>query len=463
MRRMQWQHRQIERCRAIRFRRCASARRSFLCGVLCVFLSGTGEAARADSPQYTLDDCIRIGLERASSVRNAGRDVEIARQEIRSVRAAVYPSLNLSASYTRLGDVPELPAELGFAASENNYSASLDAEQLLYSGGAVSAALRIARYLEEAAEKEVTRTESALVRDITRAFYEILFLQEAVEVAEQFIEQLRAIEQQAAQRYRAQTGSEFDWLNAQVALANERPTLIAVRNALSLARRAFRDLIRLDEESFELSGDLHVSPVELDREALRAQAEENRPELHLLRAQLQVARNREDVALSRYRPEINAFASYAGAEPSQRDPFSQDWRWDWLAGIRATWSLFDGGRRGADLAVERLGILKLEDSLEDLLLATRLEVDQLWLLLEEKRETLLGTTENIRLAERALKIASVRFEQGLATYLDVSESNLALNHARLNHRQALLQYRQAYADLQHVIGNDGTAEGAGAP
>jgi outer membrane protein TolC len=113
--------------------------------------------------------------------------------------------------------------------------------------------------------------------------------------------------------------------------------------------------------------------------------------------------------------------------------------------------------------VERLGILKIEDTLEDVLRATRLEVDQLYLLLEEKRETLAGTAENIRLAERAVAIASVRFEQGLATFLDFSESNLALNRARLNHFEALLQYRQAFADLQHVVGIDEIAGGAGTP
>ena len=435
-----------------------------LCCFSLFFLSPWfAHAQEEEAPQYTLEDCIRIGLARASSLRAAGRDLEIARQEIRSVRAAVYPSLTLNANYTRLGDVPDIPAELGFLISENNYSASFDAEQLLYGGGAVRAALRIAGYLEDAAEVEVRRSESALMRDITRSFYEILFLQEAVGVAEQFIEQLEAIEAQAAQRYRAETGSEFDWLNAQVALANERPTLIAARNALSLARRAFRDLVRLEEESFSLAGDLDLTPSALDREQLLHQAEENRPELHVLRAQLEVARNREDVALSRYRPEINAFASYAGVEPSQRDPFSQDWQWEWLVGVRATWGLFDGGRRGADLQIERLGILQIEDALEDLLRATRLQVDQLWLLLEEKRETLMGTAENIRLAERALAIASVRYEQGLATWLDVTESNLALNHARLNHHQALLEYRQAFADLEHVVGIGEIAGGAGAP
>lgn len=426
-------------------------------------LLGGDTALGEETLRLTLDDCIRIGLECASSPRNAGRDLEIARQEIRSVRAAVYPDLMLNASYTRLGDVPDLPPEAGFVISEENYSASLEAEQLLYGGGAVSAALRIAGFLEEAAAMEVTRVESALARDITRSFYEILYLREAVRVAEQFLEQLEAIEAQAAQRYRAQTGSEFEWLNAQVALANERPTLIAARAALTLARRAFRDLVRLETEAFVLLGDLHITPSTLDRERLRLQAVENRPELHVLRAQLMVARNREDVALSRYRPEINAFASYAGVEPSQRDPFNQDWQWEWLAGVRATWSLFDGGRRGADLQVERLGILKIEDALEDLLRATRLEVDQLYLLLEEKRETLAGTAENTRLAERALAIASVRFEQGLATFLDFSESNLALNRARLNHFEALLQYRQAFTDLQHVVGIDEIVGGAGTP
>ena len=428
--------------------------RYFAIFVLAAMGCAGGPCAYADAAplRLTLDECIEIGLERSIPVANARRDVEIARAQIREVRALAHPILDLNANYTRLDDVPTIPDFPGELGRRNTYAAFADAEQLLYAGGSVRAALRIAEHVEDAAAREAERVESDVVRRITRSFYEVLYAQYALEVARESVRQLEAFEEQVRKRYNAQTASEFEWLSAQVALANERPSLIAADNARTLSRRAFSDLIHLDTNAFELHGELEIAPVVLDLGGLQRRAVRQRPEILQARAQRGVAQNQLRVTQADYLPEVRAFASYGGAEPSQRNPFGDGWEWEWLAGVRLTWSLFDGGRRRASVKADRLEIEKANDNLYDLERATRLEVERLWLALEEARETLRGTADNIDLAERALAIAGVRYEQGLATHLDFTDSNLALNNARLNHSRALLGYQHTLADLRHITG-----------
>lgn len=407
-------------------------------------------AITAPTQTYTLDDCLRIGLERSIPLANTRRDLDIAQHNVTIVRAQALPSLDLNASYTRLDDVPSFPDIPEPIGSRNTYAANASAEQLLYSGGAVRAALRIATNYIEAATLEVQRMESDIARRITRGFYEVLYREQEVDVAEASVRQLESFEEQARQKHRAETISEFEWLSAQVALANERPKLIAARNALEIARRAFRDLIYLDEADYSLSGSLDIEPATLDLEILQDYARMNRQEIRQAEANIAVARDQVRVARSDYFPEIRAFATYGGADPSQRNFFEEGWQWEWTAGVRLTWSLFDGFKRRAEVAAQRIHVTQEEDRLHDLTRAIALEIETVWRALGEARETLVGTADNVVLAERALEIATVRFEQGLATHLDYTDSNLALNQARLNHSRAQLAYQQALADLRYA-------------
>ncbi len=412
----------------------------------------SGTLADESSLRLSLEDCIELGLERSVELANARRDLEDARMQIDVVRAQAHPQLDLNANYTRLDDIPSYPDLFGEIGKRNTYAASLDAEQLLYSGGSVRAALRVAGHMESASEWELEDTTSNLIRRIAHGFHNVLFHEEALEVARQSVRQLESLEEQARRRYEAETASEFDWLSAQVALANEKPVLIAAANALTLARREFRDLIHLDSDDFELDGDLAVALSEFGLAELQQHALESNATLQQLREREQMAVHQRRVTQGDYQPDVRAFASYGGSEPSQRDPFSDGWEWEWVAGVRVSWSLFDGGRRRAQLRSNELQIEKIGGQIYDMERAVRLHVERHWLNLKEASETLDSTTDNIELAERALEIASVRYQQGLSTNLDYTESNLALNRARLNHKRALLEYRYALEDLKYVMG-----------
>jgi outer membrane protein len=55
-------------------------------------------------------------------------------------------------------------------------------------------------------------------------------------------------------------------------------------------------------------------------------------------------------------------------------------------------------------------------------------------------------------AQRVYDLTVLRYDQGLATHLDVSDARLALLMARANHAQAIAQYYIADAALQRALG-----------
>ncbi len=419
----------------------------------CVAGSFAQAEAEESKPSFTLEECIAIGLQQAASARNAARDEQIAGTRIGQVRAQLLPQLKAKGGYTRLDEVTafEFDGERYEMGREDNYSAGVEASQLLYSGGSVGAALKAARLYRAAAQARVRGVDNELVRDVRVAFNDILLADEQVKVQEASLAQLEDLLAQAENRYRQQTAAEFDVLTARVKVANHRPLLIAARKQAELARAAFRNLVQLDPVDFDLVGDLAFEPSERPLEDWQAQGAERRPDLIEQRKYLGMREADVRSEKGGFLPQIRAFANYDGNNPesgSARD----GWEWGWNAGLSAEWDVFDGLLRRNRVREKQLELAKARETLADADRQVALEIQTHYLDLKQAAETVAASRETVELAEKSLEIARVRYENGLATYLDFTDANLALRTAQLTRLQALHDHRNALARLQQASG-----------
>ena len=424
-------------------------------GLLGFCAAGTAVcAADAGSrPSFTLEECIGLGLRQAAAARNAQRDEEIAGTRIGQVRAQALPQLDAKGGYTRMDEVAafEFDGESYEMGREDNYSAGVEASQLLYSGGSVGAALKAAKLYREAAQARVRGVNNQLVRDVRVGFNDILLADEQVKVQESSLAQLADLLAQAESRYRQQTASEFDVLTARVKVANHRPLVIAARKQADLARASFRNLVQLDSAEFELAGKLAFEPSERALSDWQAQGAEERPELIEMRKYLGMREADVRSEKGGFLPQIRAFANYDGNNPesgSARD----EWAWGWTAGVSAEWDVFDGLLRRNRVREKQLELDKARETLVDAERQVELEIQTHYLDLRQAAETVEASRETVELAEKSLEIARARYENGLATSLDYADANLALSVARLTRLQALHDHMNALARLQQASG-----------
>jgi outer membrane protein TolC len=411
---------------------------------LLALLSLTGRAETS----YTLDECVRIGLERAVPVMNAERDRQIAEATMKQARATGLPQIDLVGLYTRNDGT----VAIGETTERDSYSGSITASQTLYDGGRVFSAVRAAQAYRGLTDQAKAQQEAALIRDVHTAFNGILLAQANVAVQEASVDQLAGFEKETRQKYDVGTASEFDWLTAQVRLANEKPKLIAARNALAVAKEYFRNLIVLDDEDFSLDGKLDYTPFDPDLMALQSGAVSVRPEL--LVQEKTVALRREDMkaSWSGYKPKVTADAIYTQENPDRYDSTQKEWADHWRAGVTARWTLFDGGTRRGDVLTKGLELAKAQADRDSLLRFVSVEVKSAWLDMMAARETIAGTEQNVTLAEKALEIAKTRYDNGLATYLEFTDSNLSLNTARLIYFRSLEKHLNAVVNLKYAAG-----------
>ena len=409
--------------------------------------------APASVPAFTLPETIEIGLKQSAAALNARRDEQIAGTRIGQVRAQVLPQLKAKGSYTRLNEVQgfEFDGQTYEMGRADNYAYGAEISQLLYSGGSVSAALDAARLYRDIAQIRVQGVNNELIRDIRTGFNDILLQDAQVQVQEASLKQLEELLAQAESRFRQQTASEFDVLSAKVKVANNRPLLIAARKQAELARAAFRSLIHLDPVDFELTGRLEFAPENRPLDEWQDLGMAQRPELKELRLLLGLREADIRAEQGYYFPQIRAFGGWQEQNPANGSAIDS-WESGWNAGVGAEWDLFDGARRRNAIREKRLELDKARESLGEAERRVALEIQAQFLELQQAAETVAASQDTVALAEKSLEIARVRYENGLATNLEYTDANLALNVARLTRLQALHDHMNALARLQQASG-----------
>jgi len=419
-----------------------------LCGCFILHSSAFGLP-----PSLSLEECLERGLSRSIPIQNSTRDEFIANARIKQTRAQLLPAADIDAGYTRLDEAPVIEETTG---SEDTWQATASLSQLLFSGGSASAALKAAKEYRNYANFNSLTTINRTKRDIRVSFYDVLYQQARLDVANRSLKQLEELEKQSQLMFDNETASEFDLLSAQVKVANEKPKVIAAQNALAIEKESFSNLIYLDSTNYTLNANLQ-SPASNDQPPiadLLQLALENRPELFADESLISMQEQDVKVTRGKYLPQLYAQAAYQGKNPAIETPVEDEWRWHWTAGVALKWSILDGGLRGGQVAQKALTLEKTRADHIDLKHRITLEVKKAYLSLTHSRDVLTGAQNSVKLAQRALAIADVRYKNGLFTYLEYTDSNLSLSEAQLTHYAAMKSYYQALANLKYACGTE---------
>ena len=123
----------------------------------------------------SLQDCKLMVVNRNFDVRLAGESLNQAEADIAKAHAALLPSLQLEASYSRLDE--ELGLSLGpqsFVFMDKDiYKAGLVVRHPLYTGGRLTAAYQAARFLRDAQARSEEAVRNTIIFQVIRAYHTI--------------------------------------------------------------------------------------------------------------------------------------------------------------------------------------------------------------------------------------------------------------------------------------------------
>ena len=175
----------------------------------------------------------------------------------------------------------------------------------------------------------------------------------------------------------------------------------------------------------------------------------NRSDLRQSRVEMEKADASLKLARSGYLPSVDAFASY---QLNDKDvPLGSD-NDAWLAGINLKWHIFDGFRTNRERDRATAGRSAVAQVLEGKIKEIKFQVQESFLRREEMGKRLEVARHALLDAEETVRLLSRRFENSLATMVELLDAQTALNQARVNLVDTEANYALAGGRVYYAAG-----------
>ncbi|MEI8234957.1 MAG: TolC family protein [Verrucomicrobiota bacterium] len=448
----------------------------------------------------TLDAAIAIALRQNPLIRNAKAEIERAKGLVIEVRSQLLPQVNLSAVYQQeardlvagqAGTFGTANAISGAAATptptptpspspspgtlpsptpkptphptptpsvfvqDKTWQITVQATQLLYSGGRVTASLRMAKLSRDSAGLMLCDTINTIIADVRSQFYQVLATRALITVQEESVAYLDAQWKDQKKRYATGTVPWFNVLQAEVALANARPALIQARNNHHIAQLTLARTLGCEpcqpslHEPFQAEGELAVPAPGLDLAGGLRAARERNPSLEVQRLAICIELQDILVQKSGYKPTLNANAGYT-VENNRLSNSLGDAVHGWFFSVQGNWAIFDGLETYGKVKQAKARLEQAKANYDDSVQQVDLQVQQAWANLLDARETITGGRKTVEQATEALRLARERLAAGAGTQLDVLNAVVQLTQAQTTELQARATYNTALAEFDRV-------------
>jgi outer membrane protein len=440
-------------------------------------LSGQGQ----EKMTLTLEQSMAVALQHSPDLAVARNDYDKAGTGVWQAWSTVLPRLdgyaNLQHSWeiqtsripnflkpmlgplgTIVPGVGQMPDYVDIAFGLENtlrYGATLT--QPLFLGGAGMAGIRTANAAERAAGYTLDLRRQTLILDVATAFYSVLLARELVRVQENALSQAQANLERVMKKFDVGMASPFDKMRAQVDVATIKPDVIAARNSYQSSLSTMRTVLGLDPSAYiDVTGEFQFVAEEYARRSLndlQTLALERRREKSIMDEQKTMADNTVSIAHSAYWPTLifQTDLSYLAMRENLR--FARP---DFSRGITSSLTLqlpiFAGFRTMKESEKAELDYRSVQEQERRLVNGISAEVEITLNGLHEAEEKYHSALETVKLGTEALRLATVMYNEGANTQLDVLNSQLALTRAQVNYANTMFEYQVARYRLRKAIG-----------
>lgn len=416
-------------------------------------------AAQETTKFLSLSDAITNSLQNNQSVQLAQQEEKIAFSKYNQTQAIYLPQVGFS--YTAMSTNNPLNA-FGFKLQQKSITMSDFNPDLLNHPNGTSdftTKLEVMQpiinmdlwYQKKAAEKQTeiyqfqtARTKEYIRFEVQKAYLQLAFAYDAVQVLEEANKTSVAVNKFAADHFAQGLIQKSDVLNTEVHIKMVESNLAKAHSNIKNA-------------SDYLSFLMHVPPgviykVEETKNSSNSDTENN---IQLTDSRsdflaMQKAIEASDYAITSskksYLPKLNAFGSYQ-LNDSRMLGFGAN---AYLAGLQLSWDIFSGNRTKNTITTQTLERNKLKDQLTQSKDQSQLELSKALRDLNDANFEIKQQDKAIEQASESLRILQNRYEQGLANTTDLLMATTQLSQQQLSKAQAQLTGNITRAYIQFL-------------
>lgn len=433
--------------------------------ILLVLVLGSVPGGAQD-PSMSLNDAVRLALEKNKSIEASGAASKAAEMRVSEARSGRLPKLNYSESWTR-SDNPvfvfgSLLTQHQFGTQNfeigplnnpdflNNFQTQLTADQTLYDAGQTKHAVRSAELTKDISSEEGRRTQMQVIAAVVRAYYDSLLSADQLRVTSQAIRSAEADLERAQAIRSAGMSTDVDTLSIRAHLAAVREQQIRRQADVDVAQAALNDAIGLALDTpHTLTSPL--IPLESSAGSLADQANNavaERPEARQARLATSLAETQAARARSSLLPQVTVHAAYE----ADRQRFVTRGGDNWLVSVGLRWNLFNGFGDKATIDESKFVLQRSSADEARTSSAIRLQVHRAYADLHAATQRIGVAQASVAEAEESLRITQNRYEAGISNVTDLLRTETTVLEARTRQLAAVRDQRIAAAMLELAAG-----------
>lgn len=429
------------------------------------FLLLAASALTAQGRRVKLDEAVRLALQQNRALKIARFKVQEKEYRKESARSSYFPTITNQSNALHISELQNLaipPGALGTAAGvpiPNRDTTLPQGKQTLFSSGTMIAQpltqlLRIHQENRIAAAEVATsrddlkNAENEIALQVHTLYYGILVLQLQKKAAEQ--ETSFAAETLRENENDVRTGSALQVaeIQSRAELLQGQQSVLTTELQIEDYTVELNDLLGLPlDTKLELDPEVETNFETLSKAGYVKEAWEQNPEIRS--AEEAVAKARAGVAEAKtaYIPDITAFArhSYQDGVPFLVRNFG-------TVGVNMSYTLWDFGKRRANVREHATELSEAEQNLEHLKEQVAVAIERSYNKLERTRSMVSVATQVAKLREESERLATNQSAHGVVLISDVRQATAANYKAKAELLQANLGYLLAWAELERTVG-----------
>ncbi len=414
-------------------------------------MNPVGRWAVGQTPQrLTLAEAERIALGYHERIASANLTAEAAQSVVKEARAPLYPTL--SGNFTSVAAEHNSTLAAGTVQTSSLYSrvaAGVSVSQLIADFGRTAELTATAR-LRAAAQRQTTgNTRAGILIGVDQAYYDALGAESVLHVAQAVVENRRITLRQVEALARSAMKSTLDVSFAEIAVSDAELALFRAENDVQESRaRLAAALGSTQTDHSELADEPIPAPIEADAEVAVAQALQQRPDLVAQRLNSEAAHRFAQAERDLRRPSISLLGVAGGlpaTDPRLHGIYS-------AAGVNVSVPVLNGGLFAARQNEAELRAEAVDKDVADLTVQVSEQVRVTWLEANTAFRRLDVTARLVEQAERALRLAQTRYDNGLGSIVELNQAQLNQVSAEITAAGAKYEYLNRRAALAFVKG-----------
>lgn len=426
---------------------------TFLWIAMAGFFSGFIRAQNPGVRELSLQSAQEYAIQNSYDIRRSELDIQAAQKKVKETLLTGFPQVNSNISYLNNlelatvlipdfigGNYDEkIPVQFG---TQHNANVNFTLNQLVFNGSYI-VGLRTSRIFRQLADQNYERTRLNTLETVTNTYYLILVAEETERVLLSNITNLKKTHFEIRERYKEGFVAETDADLVQISVTTLKNSLQTVVRQKEVAYKLLKFQMGLDlSEQIVLTDKLEDILQQIDiSEARNAEFDLlQNIDYKLLETQEKLSEMALKNERAQYFPTVSAFYSFQWN--AFRDAFTflnfeERWFRTQVLGLNISIPVFRSGAQRAKVAQASIALEQARTARIQASQGLTVEAASARSALDSAYENYLNTKENMKLAEKVYDVTLIKYNEGVASSLDLTQAHDKYLMAQSDYIQAM--------------------------